>query len=201
MCSSLEIIRNNKPITQKVAQTLSNKRFKHTIQVAILAGELAFVHHYNYHKAVQAALLHDYAREIKDDALLFLAEKSGWTINLVERNQPMLLHGPVAAYLVNQELGIEDGEILEAITYHTTGHPKMSPLASILYVADMVEPGRIYPGVEELRKLAFHDLNSALLACLDHNIRYLLKRGVLIHPLSIQTRNNLILNKNKKGEV
>ena len=77
----------------------------------------------------------------------------------------------------------------------------MSLLASILYVADMVEPSRIYPGVEVLRKLAFQDLNLSLLACLDHNIRYLLKRGVLIHPLSIQTRNDLILNKNKKGEV
>lgn len=201
MCSPLEIIRNNKLITQKVAKTLSNKRFKHTIQVSILAGELAVAYHYNPHKAVQAALLHDYAREITDDVLLFLAKKSGWPINLVERNQPMLLHGPVGAYLVNQELGIKDDEILEAITYHTTGHPKMSLLASILYVADMVEPSRIYPGVEVLRKLAFQDLNLSLLACLDHNIRYLLKRGVLIHPLSIQTRNDFILNKNKKGEV
>lgn len=202
MYSSLDIIRKYKAIVRKVAKTLSNERFKHTIRVAILAGELASIHHEDMDKAVLAALVHDYAREKKNDELLALAQQGNWPIHAVEKSHPMLLHGPVAAFLAREEWGIKDTDVLEAVTYHTTGHPQMNPIAKVLYVADMVEPGRDYSGVEELRNQAFVDLKVSLLACLDHSIRYLLSEGAMIHPLSVETRSKLINNKcTQKGEV
>jgi predicted HD superfamily hydrolase involved in NAD metabolism len=141
----VELIRKNSNIVQKMARTLSPERFRHTIQVALMAGELAIAHDQNVGKVIKAALIHDYAREKNDEELLALAEKSGWEIDPVERNQPMLLHGPVAAFLAWQEWGIKDPVILEAITYHTTGKAQMTPTTKILYIADMVESGRVFP--------------------------------------------------------
>jgi len=186
---------------RKLVCSLSNKRFKHTIGVAILAAELASLHRLDEEKAVLASLLHDYARERDKGELLALAQQANWPINKVEQSQPMLLHGPAAAFLATEEWGIEDQDVLNAIAYHTTGHPDLSPLSCLLYVADMVEYGRAYPGVEKLRDLAFQDLKVALLACLDHSIRYLLDRGALIHSLSIETRNELLSEICQKGEV
>lgn len=196
----IESIRRNKKIVREIAKTLSPKRFKHTIQVALLAGELAKTYQQDekdIDRVIKAALIHDYAREKSNEELLRLAEKSGWRVDSVERKQPMLLHGPVAAFLARQEWDISDPIILEAIAYHTTGRPEMTATAKLLYIADMAEPGRSYPGVEELRKLAFKDLEKSLLACLDHTIKYLIDKNAPIHLSSIRTRNELI-NENDK---
>lgn len=203
MSLTLEIIRRNRQIVREIRQNLSKKRFKHTIQVALLAGKLALMYEENPETAVLAALLHDFAREKSAGELLELAKKYKWPLDPVEENQPMLLHGPVAAFMAKEKWGIKDEPILEAIAYHTTGHPKMTRTAMILYLADMLEPGRVYPGVEDLRKLAFTSLELSLLACLNHTIRYLLDKQGLIHPLSIQARNQIILDmkSHEKGEV
>ena len=65
-----------------------------------------------------------------------------------------LWHGPVGAMIARKEFGVTDEDMLNAIRFHTTGRAGMSPLEKLIYIADMIEPGRDFPGVETLRELA-----------------------------------------------
>lgn len=75
-----------------------------------------------------------------------------------------------------KEVGIKDKEVLKAIKYHTSGRPNMTLLEKIIYVADYIEPGRQFPGVEEVRELAKTSLDQALIKSLQNTITFLLKK-------------------------
>ena len=69
---------------------------------------------------------------------------------------------------------IDDEEVLGAIRWHTTGKPNMNLLEKIVYVADYIEPRRDKaPNLKEIRKLAFMDLDLALLKILEDTLGYL----------------------------
>jgi len=166
-------------------ERLSDKRFGHTLRVAETAGRLALRHGLDEDRVRLAALLHDSAREIGNDALLRLAGEFGYRILDAEREKPNLLHGPVAAGLARRDLGVKDAGVLDAIRVHTTAAPGMGPLALALYVADKIEPARDYPGVDVLRALAERDLCEATLGALRRAIRHNRERGRETHPLSL----------------
>ena len=161
---------------------LSNKRHGHVLRVADTAEHLAHVHGLDVERTRLAALLHDAAREVGKDDLLRLAREWELPIGPPERENPSLLHGPVAADLVRRELGVEDAEILEAIRVHTTAAPEMSPLVLAVYIADKIEPARDYPSVERLRSLADTDLYAATREALKRVIAYNEGRSRSVHP-------------------
>jgi predicted HD superfamily hydrolase involved in NAD metabolism len=168
-------------------ERLSDKRYAHTLRVAETAERLAKLHGLDPERARLAGLLHDTAREVGKEELLRVAEEDGLPIGDFEREQPILLHGPVAAKLAREDLGVEDGEILDAVRVHTTGKPGMGPLALALFVADKIEPGREQPGVEDLRELASVSLHRAARAALEDSISYNERRDRPAHPKSRQT--------------
>lgn len=196
----MEIIYSNEELILRLKKRLSPHRFNHTLNVAQEAEKLSKLYHVNSKAAVMAGLLHDYARELPDHQLFQLAQEDNWPINLVEKETPMLLHGPVAAYLAKKELGVTDPSILQAIRFHTTGCGQMDDLAKIVFLADMLEPSRNFPGVEELRKLAYYNLDQALLKCLEHTLLYVVEGGRLLHPLTVEARNALLIRLNQRGE-
>ena len=165
---------------------LSYKRYEHTVRVAETAGRLAELHDLDTDKARLAGLLHDASRETYKEGLLRLAEEAGLPIDELEREQAMLLHGPVAAEYACRDLGVKDSEVLEAVRVHTTGEPGMGPLALAVYVADKIEPGRNQPGVEGLRKLALKSLHRAARAALEASISHNEQRGRPTHTKSLQ---------------
>ncbi len=165
---------------------LSGKRHAHTLRVADTAERLAGIHNLDPRRARLAALLHDSARETGKEEMLRLAGEKGIQANDLERERPMLLHGPVAAELAREDLGVEDDEVLDAVRAHTTGEPGMGPLALALYVADKIEPDRDQPGVETLRKLALKDLRKAAMVALDRSISHNEERGRPTHPRSYE---------------
>jgi predicted HD superfamily hydrolase involved in NAD metabolism len=168
-------------------ERLSDKRYAHTLRVAETAERLATLHALDPEKARLAGLLHDTAREIGKEELLRVAEEDGLPVGDFERERPILLHGPVAAKLAREDLGVEDGEILDAVRVHTTGEPGMGPLALALFVADKIEPGREQPGVEDLRELAPVSLHRAARAALEDSVSYNERRDRPAHPKSWQT--------------
>lgn len=184
-------------IINVLSQKLSPKRFAHCRGVEETAMRLASRYGVDADKAVQAGLLHDCAREFPNSMLLAMAEQSHIKIDYVERSEPVLLHAPVGALLAEQEYGITDQEVLAAICSHTVGGKGMTALAKIIFIADFVEPGRTFPGVDELRRLAEDDLDRALLAAYDHTMLYIIKHGAIIHPATIEGRNELILRNRK----
>ncbi len=183
-------------------ERLSDKRYAHTLRVAETTERLAKLHGLDPERSRLAGLLHDTAREIGKEDLLRIAEEDGLSVGDFERERPILLHGPVAAELAREDLGIEDGEILDAVRVHTTGEPGMGPLALALFVADKIEPGREQPGVEDLRDLAPVSLHRAARAALEDSISYNERRDRPAHPKSRQTLDWLRASGDERpGEV
>ena len=169
---------------------LSSRRYQHSLNVAQAASKLADRYGVDRDKAYLTGILHDYAKDLKADDLLVIAGENGLISSEVERQLPDLLHAPVGAFILKQELGIEDEEMLESVRVHTMGSLRMSPLDKIIFLADMIEPGRdMYPDLERLRRLAFDDLNQAMLLGLDSTIRYCLDRRAVLHPRTVEVRN------------
>jgi predicted HD superfamily hydrolase involved in NAD metabolism len=168
-------------------ERLSNKRYAHTQRVAETAERLAEFHGLDSKKARLAGLLHDAAREVGKEELLRVAEEDDLAVGDFEHERPVLLHGRVAAELARRDLGVKDGEILDAVRAHTTGEPGMGALALILFVADKVEPGREEPNVEDLRELACKDLRRSACAALEASISHNENRGRPVHPKSLET--------------
>ena len=104
----------------------------------------------------------------------------------------------VKVQLVNESIfkeifEIEDEEILSAMRWHTTGKENMSKLDKVIYIADMIEPNRNFPGVDLLRREAFKDLDNGVIQGLTHTMKYLLNKGIPIDINSIKARNYLLL--------
>ena len=176
-----------------LAKELRPARFRHSREVSRTAVRLAERWGVDIEKARLAGILHDCARNLKGKDLLQCAAANGLSISEIEMLQPALIHAPLGALLAERRFGVADPEILQAIRRHTTGAAQMSPLDKIIYLADCIEPGRHYPGVDELRELAQQDLNAAVLLASDHSISFVLAGGGLLHPNTVEGRNSLLL--------
>lgn len=164
---------------QLIARRHSPARLKHVVGVAEAAVRLAEHFGADAGKAWVAGLLHDYAREMPLPEALRLAEAHGLQCMVVEPSIA-LLHAPLGSLLLRAEAGIEDSEILDAVARHTTGAPGMTLLDKIVYLADFIEPGRCFTGVDEVRALAEHDLDAAVLAALRQTVSYLEATGQVV---------------------
>lgn len=177
---------------------LSPGRFAHSMRVVNTALEMAEGLGLDKDRVHLAALLHDYAKGMAPKDLLTLAREHNLITCRAEEVQPDLLHGPVGAWLCRSKLGIRDEEVLRAIHYHTTGRAGMSPLEIVIYLADLIEPGRTYQGVQELKAVCEKDLRQGLLKAFDFTIQFILSRKLLLHPQTVEARNWLLLEINNK---
>lgn len=182
----------NSSILIKVQEMLSSKRYVHSIRVAEEAGLLAEKWGCSAYKAQIAGLLHDIARDWEPGKLLRRARQEKLIFCEVEHWVPELLHAPVGALIAKEEFEIHDPVILSAITHHTLGAPQMTVLDKVVFLADLIEPGRSYPGIQFLRELAWKDLNKAVLHGITSTLEYVLKKGGFVHPRSVETRNYLL---------
>ena len=109
-------------------------------------------------------------------------------MNEAELKNPQLLHAKVGSFLAMEEFDIHDQDIINAILNHTTGRPDMSPLEKIIYIADYIEPGRKQaPNLTPIRKVAFEDLNKALLMILEDTLSYLESTGSVVDAMTQKT--------------
>lgn len=164
------------------------KRFEHTLGVEYTAAALAMCHEASVADARIAGLLHDCAKCLSDGGQLSVCEKSGIPVSELERRNPFLLHAKVGAYLARKKYGVEKEDILNAILYHTTGREGMSLLEKIIFVADYIEPGRKKaPNLEEIRRLAFRNLDEAMIKILEDTLSYLDGSGGEVDPMTETT--------------
>ncbi|MEQ8197112.1 MAG: bis(5'-nucleosyl)-tetraphosphatase (symmetrical) YqeK [Clostridiaceae bacterium] len=179
-------------ILQYLKANLKEARFKHTLGVAITAVQLAEANNEDKERTEIAALLHDAAKNLSEEELCRILEENSLYIDEIERRVPELLHGKVAAVLGKKIMGIHDEEILSAVACHTTGKRNMTTLEKIIYIADTIEPGRYFRGIDELRELTFKSLDEGVLKGIDNTVKYIIRNGGLIHPQTIDARNYLI---------
>lgn len=179
-------------IIEYLKTNLKPKRFEHSLSVGDTAEKLAKHYNIDPSKAALAGLVHDCAKDKSTEELLGIACNSGITIGEVSMDSPKLLHGCVGAVIAKEVMGIEDQDILNAVWYHTTGRKNMSILEKIIYIADYVEPLREFPGVDEMRQGVYQDLNNTLIFAFDSTIKYVIDKGQMLHPDSIEGRNHLI---------
>jgi len=180
-------------IIEYLRTNLRQKRFEHSLSVRDSAEELAKFYNFDANKARIAGLVHDCAKDKSGEELLDIACRSGYTVGEVCFESPKLLHGCVGSIIARELMGIEDEDILNAVFYHTTGRKNMSNIEKLIYIADYVEPLRVFPGVDEMRRDVYLDLNKTLIFAFDSTIKYVIEKGQMLHPDSIDGRNYLIL--------
>lgn len=174
-----------------VQAQMPRTRWEHTLRVVDTARELADRFGAELEKTEIAAYLHDYCKFWPVEKMRQMIQDRGLPRDLLEHSTE-LWHAFVGAEAVREELGVSDDEVLNAIRYHTSGRPHMSLLEQVIFVADAIEPGRRYPGVDEIRKQAETHLQQALLQSLDNTIRFLIERRQKVYPLTLAARNDLI---------
>lgn len=177
---------------QQVKEHLTEERYQHTLGVMETAIMLAKRYGVDENKAQLAAIFHDYAKFRPKDEMrqIIISEKMP---EILLEFHPELWHAPVGAYLVEKEQGIIDQEITQAIRYHTSGRPQMTMLEKVIYLADYMEPGRDFPGVEEVRTIAKKDINQALFSALRKTILFLLEKKRPIYPDTFHAYNYFLL--------
>ena len=131
-------------------------------------------------RAAEAAILHDCTKKELLPEQLRLCAKYGIIPDELERENGKLLHAKTGAAVAKFEFGSDD-EVVEAIRWHTTGRPNMTTLEKVLYMADYMEPTRDFPGVEELRRLAYEDLDRAMVLGFEMSLEDILSRGETPH--------------------
>ncbi len=174
-------------------QRLSRKRFQHSCNVARAAKQLAQRYGADQESAYFAGLLHDICKEdpFEEQRALMLA--GDFAPDEAELHSRKLWHGIAGAYFIQTEFGVTDRDILNAVRFHTVGRDGMSLLEEIIYIADMISDERDYKGVTKMRKLAFDDLQEAMLTALTDAIGSVLKKGGLIPQYTIAAYNSYLL--------
>ena len=175
-------------LIRTLEQELNYKRFVHTLAVAGTAASLAMCYGADVGKAETAGLLHDCAKCIDVRKMQRLCERAGLEISPFEKNSGSLLHSKAGSVLAADKYGITDPDMINAIRYHTTGRPGMSLLEKIIFVADYIEPGRFTAkNLPLIRKMAFSDIDEALLKILYDTLVYLNSTGNPVDPMTQRT--------------
>lgn len=141
--------------------------------------------------AQRAAILHDCTKYWELEPHKQLCQKYGVELDELEQRAAKLLHSKTGACIAKYVFG-EPDEVYDAIFWHTTGKADMKPLEKVLYMADYIEPTRDFDGVEELRRLAYQDLDQAILMGVEETIADMCRRGYPIHPNTLQARQWLL---------
>ena len=167
---------------------LGQKRLLHTLNVGILSLKYAGIYDKSLcDRALIAGELHDCAKELDEALQTEMSMERTGDLFLDKK----LLHSPAGAVMAQREFGISDPEILDAITYHTTGRGNMTLLDKIVYLADKLEPSRTYADLTKERELAETDIDEALKLCVKSVKKKFESRGQQIHPITIDFMNEL----------
>lgn len=172
-------------LREKAYAYLDPKRVPHVMGCEQEAVRLAKRWGADEETAAEAGILHDITKKLKLDGQLKLCERYGIMTDIDERANYKLLHAKTGAALSRDLFGITD-EVYGAIYWHTTGKADMSLLEKIIYMADYIEPTRDFPGVQELRSMAYSDLDQAIVLGLKMSMDDLKQHGVKPHKNSIE---------------
>ena len=185
-----------KEILQK---RLNEKRYFHSLCVADEAKRLAEKYGGDAEKCYLSGLLHDITKNAPNEEHLQIFETFGIMLNEIEKNAKKLWHAISGSAYIKFILGIEDDELLDAVRYHTTGRANMTLIEKLLYLADYIEPTRIFNDCKKIREYFYTNtcdiqkrLNDTIVLSLKYTISDLLEKGEFIHPKTLECYNALV---------
>lgn len=184
-------------LRELMAPELPPEMLGHIDRVVAIARELGTIHRLPLEPISLAAQGHDLLRAVPPGELLRRAEERGLAILDVERARPVILHGPLGALELSERFGVSDSGVLEAIRWHTTGHPSYPDWAWAMFVADKVEPAKAarWPALRSVEAVARRGVPGALSAAAARYLRLALERqrerGEPTHPLAVETLAHL----------
>ncbi len=184
----------------------SQRLKKHTLETIKTGKELAKIYGEDIRKVEIACLYHDWAKEwpiekLNHYILKFMKvnkvylDKTSSEFLLDNKN---ISHGKIAAHYLKENwtkelAGINfTQDVIDGISYHTTGRKNMSRLEQIVYLADAIEPNRNYDRVNEIREISKLDLEKACLITLENTYEHLIEKGLdekRIHKDTIEAIN------------
>ena len=169
---------------------LKHQRIPHVLGTEQEAIRLAARYGADVGKARVAALLHDCTKRLDLEEQLALCRRYHIQLDALEEKTLKLLHAKTGAAVARDVFGVDD-EIYRAIWWHTTGHAGMTLLEKVMYLADYIEPSRVFPGVEDLRRACYEDLDRGLLMGLEMTIQEMTELGTPVHRATLEARDAL----------
>ena len=180
------------PILDELRKTMTLMRYRHTLGVETTAEALAKCFHVDPDKARMAALLHDCAKHLPMDKMVEMVERADVEMAEGEKDSRALLHAAAGMILAKEQFGVTDPDVLSAIRWHTTGRAGMSDLEKVIYLADMIEPGRRpFQGIEKIRDAANHSLNEAMAIAAKRTVLYVRSRGMPLNQRTLELLQNM----------
>jgi predicted HD superfamily hydrolase involved in NAD metabolism len=186
-------------VLEKLKEMLGDERYHHALKVRDLALKLAEGRGIKRERVVAAALLHDIAKGMEREEMFRYAASHGISLDPGIVLNHKTLHQQVGAAIARRDFGINDASVLSAISKHATADSHMSDLDLIIYLADSLEEDRDYEGVEELRELAFRDLDEAFFQTLRRTMIYVLERSLYLDERSVKAYDAACLRRAEKS--
>ncbi len=178
-------------LEKEVIALLNPNRVAHVLGCRDCAVELARLYGENEVDAARAGLLHDITKAIDGPLQLTLCAEYGMILDTFSRKYPKTLHALTGSLVARRIFG-ENENVVSAICHHTTGRANMTKLEKIIYIADYVERNRDFPGVEEMRALAYTDLDKAVLMGLQSAVAHVKRQGQGLAPATLEAVEYLI---------
>lgn len=182
-------------IYEELKKDIGTERYSHSINVMNTSIELAKLYNCSIEEAKIAGLLHDCGKFQDKIKILKMVDEFDIILDNVMKKNTALAHGPLGVAIAKSKYNISNPNILNAIRYHTTGREEMTLLEKIVFIADLIEPSRNFQGVEEMRKLAYENLDESIILALNKNIQFVIEKKNLLHLDTIKARNRLIILK------
>lgn len=164
-----------------VKNNLKPERIEHTANVISYALKKCSALGIEKGKALTAALLHDCAKYLKVD------QYDGF--RMPQGVPSPVVHQYLGAFVAEKILGVTDSDVLDAIRYHTSGRENMSRLEKLIFTADMLEKGRSFDGVDELRKFADEDFENGFRRALQRSYEFVKNSGKPLYSLTEKAVN------------
>ncbi|WP_026689171.1 bis(5'-nucleosyl)-tetraphosphatase (symmetrical) YqeK [Alteribacter aurantiacus] len=189
---------NEKQAFESVKKQLKQARYDHTVRVVETATKLCERYGQSVEKVRLASILHDYAKYRPSGEMKNVIKTTEWLSDDWCNYGEAILHAPAGAALIREELGITDEEILHAVVFHTTGRAGMSEIEKIVYLADYIEPGRKFPGIDDVRDASEQSLDYGCLIALSNTVTFLISKGHPVYPDTIHAYNELLKTRGLK---
>jgi len=177
-------------LREEAHSMLSPLRVPHVRACENEAVDLAKRWGVNVDDAREAAILHDITKKLDFSQNMCIIAKHGLSVSLLGSNEEKLLHSITGALMATSEFGVSK-TVAEAIKWHTTGKSGMSMLDKIIYIADYIESTRDFPGVGDLRRLAYDNIDEAMITGLEMTVSDLNARGITPNKSTLDALDDL----------